>query len=1039
MITSIALGVVSIQWLLRNQSCDQPRSLRDLQRQLACFLQLLNLNDCGDMVDIKEAAEVGIHEALLLVMSTFSHTARNELFRACLSLYDSSLFGSSISADSSIHCSEDDGMLFTFVYTTMMGICSNDLVDVQFGGLQMVETWLNVVELLEVGSFAHFLDPNVTYCTHLVAKLVSISSLLSSIWSHPSKLINHIVPVVYQRMVEFIAKSAILRHTSDGKFLNELWGTLVSEAFQQPVHHRGRYQALNMLLPKVSAEFIVTSQSNIVKTLIDAVGCRDVSSSSTKLLGTLLRYLRDREGYDAARLRATFDNFAVEALCADLKKTRIASADYLLSELLAVDPECGPHLISCVRRLPPSFRHENKLYGITHITLQCRLLGLSGQGVISGGMDDADSLLTFLELRNLCLARDGDLRLSALFLIVASQKSSAPVVFAEWEVLRDTIFYSLKDGDADHRHRVLRVVKTLCIRVRESLRVAAREGRRAKERSELSTSAESPTLKPSQAELLASAVIDWLRDVCTINTFPGAAFDREIMTLDILSCVLEVADETITGPLLSAPLTSTILNMLLSSWDKSRHLAADVLLKFPRPLPAVISTAEAGLLLGLASALTGSARQRESDAGSQLIRIMFEIYCIDLDWPIHLSLPQSTQQIIYSGSRANARSFFDDMLSILRARLEGVGRLFSSTDRAQEGSNDSGTHLCHGLLLGLRYCMSSISNCLASGERGEVDQWKSLLHRTSELASQAMALGVSVVAEASSDVEFSPHLVINSKSPDTLGSINANSYMFVNTNGHMGAARDDGIESGSSEVQRAVVGAWLMVKESSALLARLVEMSLKLSHDSTEDILTVNEVDDIGQGFTNSLGRLKHMGAISEVHSALQKTAESVIRHGKDRELCALPLKWLQSLLAKLESKEQVFVLRRSSGFAYSFLSLLRAEVFDSKPLLLPVAMKSLLNNAFEGVTFSQSGDGDDAFLEAKDEGWRTCVHALNIIRLMLLDASLGQGIGPYITSCTVIAVTGFKSKRWAVRNSCMMVFAAVVQRAVANEKVNGI
>lgn len=76
-------------------------------------------------------------------------------------------------------------------------------------------------------------------------------------------------------------------------------------------------------------------------------------------------------------------------------------------------------------------------------------------------------------------------------------------------------------------------------------------------------------------------------------------------------------------------------------------------------------------------------------------------------------------------------------------------------------------------------------------------------------------------------------------------------------------------------------------------------------------------------------------------------------------------------------------------GFAYGFLSLLRAEPGNCEPVMLPLAVSFLLDNARKGldIPMEQYGHQD---LNRKVH-WRTCVHALNIIRLLLLDAALGH------------------------------------------------
>jgi hypothetical protein len=53
----------------------------------------------------------------------------------------------------------------------------------------------------------------------------------------------------------------------------------------------------------------------------------------------------------------------------------------------------------------------------------------------------------------------------------------------------------------------------------------------------------------------------------------------------------------------------------------------------------------------------------------------------------------------------------------------------------------------------------------------------------------------------------------------------------------------------------------------------------------------------------------------------------------------------------------------------------------------------------------------------------------------IISDATVGPALNQYITQCVQYSVQGFESDRWAVRNSSMMVFTAVVQRSVDVDK----
>lgn len=150
--------------------------------------------------------------------------------------------------------------------------------------------------------------------------------------------------------------------------------------------------------------------------------------------------------------------------------------------------------------------------------------------------------------------------------------------------------------------------------------------------------------------------------------------------------------------------------------------------------------------------------------------------------------------------------------------------------------------------------------------------------------------------------------------------------------------------------------------------------------------------------------------------------------------MCELPGQWLRTVLQRLESEEQVFILRRSAGFAYTFLSILRAEPGNCRATLLPEAVHKLLQLGTEDLALYLPSETPMEH-DGLSMRWRRCVHALNILRILLLDGTLGTEMDPYISVCCDLAVRGFLSTEWAIRNSAMMLFTAMVQRAIDSEK----
>ncbi|KAJ1728420.1 hypothetical protein LPJ61_004041, partial [Coemansia biformis] len=62
-------------------------------------------------------------------------------------------------------------------------------------------------------------------------------------------------------------------------------------------------------------------------------------------------------------------------------------------------------------------------------------------------------------------------------------------------------------------------------------------------------------------------------------------------------------------------------------------------------------------------------------------------------------------------------------------------------------------------------------------------------------------------------------------------------------------------------------------------------------------------------------------------------------------------------------------------------------------------------------------------------------VHALNMLRELVDDHTLASDIVPYIEQAYVLALTGLRSRRWAIRNTCSLLYAALTRRVFGNSR----
>ena len=120
-------------------------------------------------------------------------------------------------------------------------------------------------------------------------------------------------------------------------------------------------------------------------------------------------------------------------------------------------------------------------------------------------------------------------------------------------------------------------------------------------------------------------------------------------------------------------------------------------------------------------------------------------------------------------------------------------------------------------------------------------------------------------------------------------------------------------------------------------------------------------------------------------------------------------------------------------------MSLLRSEPSNCKVTLLPLAMRALLKHIERGLDDKRSpeplsiadgegqglrqeegqgpgqGEGEEGGLGQEEGSWRISVHALNVIRMILVDAALSPDLDTFIAESTQLAVRGFQSRNWAV------------------------
>jgi hypothetical protein len=220
------------------------------------------------------------------------------------------------------------------------------------------------------------------------------------------------------------------------------------------------------------------------------------------------------------------------------------------------------------------------------------------------------------ELYWACMSDDDDLRLAGLTVLTTFRAKTSVPTPQEMHMLTVTAIYSLKSPVPDQRHRMVRLMKNILTKLRDVLRTAQKalekedkRHERHKRENSVETYVPAATLAELQTSVAtAKAFFDWFNTALLASLYPGAPFEREVLALELLHVLVDTVytssgAELVTGRdvsvcatpnMIAGPSPATyfdptqrcsntlvvsILNVFLSSWDRSRRLAADLLLK----------------------------------------------------------------------------------------------------------------------------------------------------------------------------------------------------------------------------------------------------------------------------------------------------------------------------------------------------------------------------------------------------------------------------------------------------------------------------
>lgn len=571
--------------------------------------------------------------------------------------------------------------------------------------------------------------------------------------------------------------------------------------------------------------------------------------------------------------------------------------------------------------------------------------------------------------------------------------------------------------------------------------------------------------------ILYSFVVDFLLGDIIVkkSAYPGTVMDKEAFTLVLLECIViflardqpfaleskilaktgvvfhrrrDPLEETtmayIRRAIFRRELFASLFSLLHSSWDSSRSGAFRLLSglfslawTFDLSLPVEYTDKSARIAMESRGVfLASSPRQREADTGARILSLLY------------LSLSTLSERMQYMEKLV---SLLEHRVSTMKNKLATI--LTDDSDILGGGE----LPLAHGIIHSLR---------LIAEARDPLEEddpvRKEIFGRMAKVFCRAIAVSLSVVADLREgegvegmDEDLAFGTTYNAGSDSKAVKVNPGA---IGANGIFSSVRRTSGDGEARRIasQRIVIGSWLLTKETCSAVAAILT---KKASDPPVDL-----VNEAGMLLINTITTLKHTGAAFAAHRALQQIAKLCFSDNVTTDVQHLTKQWIAHLLGEISEAEKIrdSTLRRSTGHALGFLAIMRSEVSSRvahRPLChavltdvlrLSLPSKGSLHNFRESIGLGQecrtpmfSFLSDDSVRPIQESHYevQSRIHALNVLRLIILDAPLSQEVFPVIGDAITVAIIGYTDSSWAVRNSSTMVFAAAMLRAIDADK----
>ncbi|XP_035729863.1 thyroid adenoma-associated protein-like isoform X2 [Vespa mandarinia] len=611
-------------------------------------------------------------------------------------------------------------------------------------------------------------------------------------------------------------------------------------------------------------------------------------------------------------------------------------------------------------------------------------------------------------------------RLDALALLVESKKSTLKFTNAELDIIFLFLMYNLGE-----KFEYVPFVKKALKRIKDSLNVMKRtllqQSKSKVNDSPVKIDNYEASYKVIHEIEVYNAFFLNLRDLCVNNLYPDATYSRRKNSLQILCIMLEFLDHEFRDITWNSKQAEKIfMCLLLDTYEANKEMAFKILKSINPIILGLDAENRLCEMINVATDLGNSIRPIDSITAAYMFKICMLSPLLQNVLCEYYNMNQFPNGIVES--------------HILQLILFLIRRLEVSLMAAKENIVMAVTRYS---LYGYLFCLRSlISNCDLS------------IVGTEKLWQETISKLILMCFELNKVVS----IIVNNSSPE--------GHLPMDLSPHTTNGLFFNPEKEIITPQMILLCSWRTVKEVSLLFGQLAIKSTISSHNVSGELLTENQIIQIGEHLVTLLSETKHRGAFEQAYVGFNQLCTRLWRI-ENTTLNQLPKLWLHQILLAitglLPGNFKFCATRRSAGVPFMVQALVSSEPsIQYKPDIsaLHSVMKILLGfteledninvwkdikrvvyektifSEFENfIDLSRTDINESSCEDNKIQVTEIKTHALNILRALFRHSPLGDSVKTFIADGVIAAFKNYDGKSWAERNAATLLFSALIIR----------